>query len=254
MDLSPDARFGEQLRCLLNIHSGKLPLRQLNEFFVKEFGVPVGTNVPELKVRCGSVASHVVSCTRSNCLVWAPSAHPYPPRRGASLTAAVSVSANSLVDSAPPQQNTDVVPSEAAALDSTSVHSPVHDPTSVHNPVHDPTSVHNPVHDPTSVHNPVHDPTSVHNPVHDLAHVQDLNVKSTHSEDKQFDTSELEHVLENLRLIKDSSTGELDVDKLDPFLDYFVEFTTKVVNNYKLQKPLARPRSGSKLACQFPRQ
>ena len=71
--------------------------------------------------------------------------------------------------------------------------------------------------------------------------VQGLDVESTPSSnnlvlvEKLFDLSELERVLESLRSIKDLSTGELDVDKLDPILDYFVEITNREVASYKLQ-------------------
>ena len=247
LDLSPDARFAEQLRHLLTIHCGKVPLSQLHDLFLKELGISVGANVTVLKTYCGDVASHVVSCTRSGYVVWAPSSYPYPSRRGNSRESSdISIPVATTV-SAPSDPAMDVITRRENTDACVEAPAPIID-------------------------------------------VQNLVVNSTclaeglAPVEGQFDCSELNRMIEDLRLNKDSS-GSLDVDKLDPFLDYFVEITSKALNNLrlvkepsigefdankldpslrkftskeltsssdKLQKPLPKPRSNSKrLACQF---
>ncbi|KAL5473340.1 hypothetical protein EMCRGX_G027810 [Ephydatia muelleri] len=120
IDLRRDARFAEQLRYLLNKCSGKVPLSQLNDLILADFGASWCPNVPvsELRAYCTNIASHVASCTMSGCLVWAPSAHPYPPRRrdiGSGGTTAPAVTMEpvpscSWIEPALPQQS----PPEAA--------------------------------------------------------------------------------------------------------------------------------------------
>ena len=175
--------------------------------------MPGTPNVPELRDYCATVASHVVSCTRNDCLVWAPLAHPCPPRRGDSGSGGMMA----------PAVTTELVPSY-----------PLIEPALLRQ----------------------QSPGVLLPPEAGVAvSVQGLDVECVPSSsnrmnaERQFDSSELDRVLESLCSIKDLSTGELDVDKLDPILDYFVEVTNREVASYKLQKPIAKPRS--KLACQF---
>lgn len=209
IDLRRDARFAEQLRYLLNKRSGKVPLSQLNDLILADFGVSWCPNVPvsELRAYCTNIASHVASCTMSGCLVWAPSAHPYPPRRrniglGGTTAPAVTmepIPSCSWIEPALPQQS----PLESAVRGAAA--------------------------------------STQGQDVIECAQLLSNLV--------QVDLSELDRKIKDLHTIKDSATGELDVDKLDPFLDYFVEVTNRVLASCKLQKPIAKPRS--KLACQF---
>ena len=76
IDLRCDVRFTEQLRCLLSKNSGNVSLHQLSGPILTEFGMPGTPNVPELRDYCATIAM------QPRCQLWAPLAHPYPPRRG----------------------------------------------------------------------------------------------------------------------------------------------------------------------------
>ena len=73
----------EQLRYLLTIHDGCLPMEQVESAYTSTFGIQAHINIADLLERNKiiRVAPHVVNVTGNNkWLVWAPTGRPYPNR------------------------------------------------------------------------------------------------------------------------------------------------------------------------------
>ena len=75
--------LAEQLRHLLTIHDGRLPLANLKEIYVAEFGTPKDSKLAGmLDKNLLQIAPHTVNLTGHKWVVWAPTGRPYPPRGG----------------------------------------------------------------------------------------------------------------------------------------------------------------------------
>ena len=75
--------LAEQLRHLLTIHDGRLPLTNLKEIYVAEFGAPKDSKLANmLDKNLLQIAPHTVNLTGHKWVVWAPTGRPYPPRGG----------------------------------------------------------------------------------------------------------------------------------------------------------------------------
>ena len=75
--------LAEQLRHLLTIHNGRLPLANLKEIYVAEFGTPKDSKLAGmLDKNLLQIAPHTVNLTGHKWVVWAPTGQPYPPRGG----------------------------------------------------------------------------------------------------------------------------------------------------------------------------
>ena len=82
VQLSDKTMFAEQIRHLLTVHTGRVPLNQLKELYFKEFGVRLETVRPSksLYSKILSFASHVARITGNKWLIWATPNSKNPPR------------------------------------------------------------------------------------------------------------------------------------------------------------------------------
>jgi len=81
--LTNTALLAEQLRCLLTVHNGRLPIDNLKEIYAAEFGVAQISELSGLLDKnLLQLAPHVVNLAGHKWVVWAPTGRPYPPRRG----------------------------------------------------------------------------------------------------------------------------------------------------------------------------
>ena len=85
VDLTTSARFVEQVRHLLTIHSGRLLYCEFDNLFGKEFGVTVDqSSKKSVHSKIFPTCSHIARLTRRKWLVWRSPNCSYPPRNGAS--------------------------------------------------------------------------------------------------------------------------------------------------------------------------
>eukprot|EP00731_Ephydatia_muelleri_P029167 Em0020g811a len=85
VDLTPSAKFVEQVRHLLTIHSGRLLYCEFDNLFGKEFGVTVDqSSKKSVHSKIFPTCSHIARLTRRKWLVWRSPSCSYPPRNGAS--------------------------------------------------------------------------------------------------------------------------------------------------------------------------
>ena len=81
--LTNTSLLAEQLRHLLTIHNGRLPLANLKEIYVAEFGTPKDSKLAGMLDKNPlQIAPHTVNLTGHKWVVWAPTGRPYPPRGG----------------------------------------------------------------------------------------------------------------------------------------------------------------------------
>jgi len=81
--LTNTALLAEQLRCLLTVHNGCLPIDNLKEIYAAELGVAQISELSGLLDKnLLQLAPHVVNLAGHKWVVWAPTGRPYPPRRG----------------------------------------------------------------------------------------------------------------------------------------------------------------------------
>ena len=81
--LSTSSLLAEQLRHLLTVHNGCLPIEQVESIYTATFGIQTHINITDLIERNKVIraAPHVVNVTGNNkWLVWAPTGRPYPSR------------------------------------------------------------------------------------------------------------------------------------------------------------------------------
>ena len=82
LTLTPRGRYSEQLRHLLTIHSGKVPLDILPRLYYAEFGKPKQEDIASwLHKKPIRWASHVVHLAATQWIVWAPTSQAYPNTR-----------------------------------------------------------------------------------------------------------------------------------------------------------------------------
>ena len=81
--LTNTSLLAEQLRHLLTIHNGRLPLANIKEIYVAEFGTPKDSKLAGMLDKNPlQIAPHTVNLTGHKWVVWAPTGRPYPPRGG----------------------------------------------------------------------------------------------------------------------------------------------------------------------------
>ena len=86
--LTNTALLAEQLRCLLTVHNGRLPIDNLKEIYAAEFGVAQNSELSGLLEKSLlQLAPHVVNLAGQKWVVWAPTGRPYPSRRDKSSRA-----------------------------------------------------------------------------------------------------------------------------------------------------------------------